>query len=381
MNRLLRAWPLGLAALLLLVLPIAGCDSTDDPEASAEVTVMTYNLYLGAEIFDLVGTSPTEIPGVAGQLFADVQATDFGARAEAIAEIIAEENPALVGLQEVTLYRTQTPADNFPGAGNTPATDVAFDFLAILQAALDARGLDYRVAATTTNADVEIPSTTDGATFTDIRLTDRDAILARNDVETTGAVEANFSDAVTAPVPVGGASVPFTRGYNTVRASVEGVTFTFANAHLEVDDGNPAGAALAQFGQANELRNALAGAPQPLVLVGDFNSAADGSGTEIVITEPLPFTGTTYSLLTTFYTDAAGELGVTDDTCCQDADLLNTTSFPEANEPKRIDLILYSGDIEPVSAEVVGDEPADRTAAGLWPSDHAGVVATLRVSN
>ena len=32
-------------------------------------------------------------------------------------------------------------------------------------------------------------------------------------------------------------------------------------------------------------------------------------------------------------------------------------------------------------AGVVGEEPWNRTASGLWPSDHAGVVATLRVKN
>jgi hypothetical protein len=32
-----------------------------------------------------------------------------------------------------------------------------------------------------------------------------------------------------------------------------------------------------------------------------------------------------------------------------------------------------------VSATVVGDAPADRTAGGRWPSDHAGVVATIQV--
>ena len=31
----------------------------------------------------------------------------------------------------------------------------------------------------------------------------------------------------------------------------------------------------------------------------------------------------------------------------------------------------------PTSVDVVGEEPADRTASGLWPSDHAGVIATL----
>lgn len=375
MNRLFRVGPLGLALLLLALLPIAGCDSDEGPSASAEVSVMTYNLYLGAEIFALVGTPAEDLPIVAGQLYADVQATDFPARAEAIADLIAAQDPALVGLQEVTLYRTQTPADNLPGAANTPATEVSFDFLALLQTALDDRGLDYRVAATTTNADVEVPSTTDGVTFTDIRLTDRDVILARADVETANPVEANFE--IAAPVPVGGQAVPFTRGYNSVRATLDDVTFTFANAHLEVDDGNPAGAALAQFGQANELREVLASAPEPVVLVGDFNNAADGSGTEIVITDPLPFTGTTYDLLTTFYTDAAGEAGVTDDTCCQAADLLN----PASSLASRIDLVLYRGDVEPLSAEVVGDEPGDRTPGNLWPSDHAAVVATLRIAN
>jgi hypothetical protein len=29
--------------------------------------------------------------------------------------------------------------------------------------------------------------------------------------------------------------------------------------------------------------------------------------------------------------------------------------------------------------EVLGDELADRTDAGLWPSDHAGVAATVRI--
>ena len=369
-----RAWPLSLALLLALVLPIAGCDS-DDPDdgVSADVAVMTYNLYLGADIFALVGEDPEDIPVIAAQLFANVQATDFPSRAMAIADIIAEENPALIGLQEVTWYRTD-PSD---GSETPNASTTAFDFLALLQTALDARDLDYVVAATTVNADVEVPSTTDGETFTDIRLTDRDVILARSDVETTNAVEENFSLAVTAPVPIGGQEVPFLRGYNSVLATVDGVTFTFANAHLEVDDGNPEGAALAQFGQANELRNALDGATRPVVLVGDFNTPADGSGTEIVITDPLPFTGTTYDLLTTFYTDAAPAISATGDTCCQDADLLNDAS----DLTSRIDLILYNGAVEPLMGEVVGDEPADRTDGGLWPSDHAGVVATLRIEN
>lgn len=354
------------ALCLFATLFFVGCDSDDPEGVSADVKVMSYNLYLGAEIFDLVGIPAEQVPVVAAQLFADVQATNFPARAEAIADIIEAEDPALIGLQEVTLYRTQTPADNLPGGDATPATTVAVDFLAILQAALDARGLDYVVAATTTNADVEIPSTTDGVTFTDIRLTDRDVILARAGVGIDDVVEANFSADVTAPVPVGNLIVPFTRGYNSVLATVDEVSFTFANAHLEVEVQLPPDAeGQPQEGQALELNDVLRQATTPVVLVGDFNSPADGSGTQ------------SYTILTTAYTDAFVDAGVEGNTCCQDADLLNDTS--DLNT--RIDLILYRGDVEAISAEIVGDEAGDRTEAGLWPSDHASVVATLRIEN
>jgi len=39
--------------------------------------------------------------------------------------------------------------------------------------------------------------------------------------------------------------------------------------------------------------------------------------------------------------------------------------------------VFLRGPFTPVAADVVGEESADRTPGGLWPSDHAGVVATL----
>lgn len=336
---------------------------------------MTYNLYLGANLFDLIGIPADQVPVVAAQLFASVQATDFPARAEAIADLIEAENPGLIGLQEVSLYRTD-PSD---GSENPNAETIAFDFLDLLMTSLEARGLDYRMVAQTENADVELPST-DGTTFTDIRLTDYDVILARSDVQTANPVTENF--AVAAPVPIGGEAVAFTRGYNSVQATVGEVTFTFANTHLEVDDGDPAGAALVQTAQAAELLlTELIGASLPIVLVGDFNSPADGSGTVVDLTSNgVPFTGTTYGLLTNTYADAAAEAGATGNTCCQADDLSNATS----SLSQRIDLILYRGDVETLSAEVLGEEAGDRVDVNgtlLWPSDHAGVVATLRVQN
>jgi hypothetical protein len=69
------------------------------------------------------------------------------------------------------------------------------------------------------------------------------------------------------------------------------------------------------------------------------------------------------------------------------ADLLFGPWLDDPNDPleKRIDLIFARSNIwynnwqiiGPVFAIVVGDNPEDMTPTGLWPSDHAGVVARL----
>ena len=56
---------------------------------------------------------------------------------------------------------------------------------------------------------------------------------------------------------------------------------------------------------------------------------------------------------------------------------------------ERIDFVLFRdpklgairGPFDALAASIVGNAPSDRTPSGLWPSDHAGVVATLRVPN
>jgi len=62
-------------------------------------------------------------------------------------------------------------------------------------------------------------------------------------------------------------------------------------------------------------------------------------------------------------------------TCCQDGKLLN----PDSQLSIRIDLVLYRGDFHVENIELVGDKQADKTTpSGLWPSDHAEVVANLQ---
>jgi hypothetical protein len=350
---------MGLRLPLLLVLIAAtvfttACDTGTPPiRATADVTVMTRNLYLGGDIFRITqAESPQQIPVIVAEVFAMVQANDYPARAGALAAEVGAHDPHLVGLQEVSLYRINDP---HTGA---PATTVYLDFLAVLMDSLSARGLDYRVVSQIENADVQMPAARSATDFFDVRLTDYDVILARADVQTSNAGAANFQ-AIFPYELVTGDTIWFERGYNWTDATVDGVNLLFVNTHLEVS----AGGQLYPYqnAQAGELVNRFAGQP-PVVMVGDFNTAEG---------EP------PYQMLMGQFTDAWTALGTGGAglTCC----------FPEylgedGQLYSRIDLILYHGDVTPVSAQVVGDQPADRTPGGLWPSDHAGVVATLRIA-
>lgn len=343
-------------------LALSACGEDDKtPAGPVDVTVMTRNVYLGGNIFLLSqAQSRQEIPGIAGQLYRTVQQTNFPERAGALAAEIEATKPALVGLQEVSLYRTQYPSDFFSNGAVNALVD-AYDFLGLLQAKLRERGLDYRIAARVKNGDAELPAAlleSDPNDLTDIRLTDYDVILARGDVQTSEPVERNYTQ--NAQVAVGGSSVTFTRGFTKVDADVNGAKFTFVNSHLE-------GLMPANEQQAHELMGILEDYGQPLILVGDLNTGPGSSTPAYGIISEAGFT------------DAWKEVGTGDGfTCCFSEKLLDTDT---SRLDERIDLVLYTGQgIQPVSAEVVGDELGDRTSEGLWPSDHAGTVVTFRIN-
>jgi hypothetical protein len=344
-----------LFALALLAAALAACDD-DGPTGNGEAgefTVMTRNIYVGTDIDILMVTPPEEIPVVVAQLWGEIQATDFADRAEALADEIAAAQPHLVGLQEASLFRAQSPGDFLIG-NPQPAEDVILDHVDVLLDALADRGLSYSAVAICTGMDVEVPMAVSPTELDDMRLTDHEVILARNDVGISNVEERNFT--VNLEIPL----LTILRGWVAVDATIGGETVRFLSTHLEPPEVAPQ----VQLAQAAEIMTELAGEILPVVVVGDLNSAADGSST------------TTYAdFLAAGYSDAwtAGGTGA-GLTCCHDDDLQNATTVLV----KRIDYILFRGGLEVVSADVVGDDPAERTLAGLWASDHAGVVATLR---
>ena len=100
-----------------------------------------------------------------------------------------------------------------------------------------------------------------------------------------------------------------------------------------------------------------------MILLGDFNTqAVDGAAYQLL-------RGAGYTDV--WRADSAGY------TCCQAPDLRNA----ESTLDQRIDQVFIKGlrQDAAISASIVGDRLADKTPAGLWPSDHAGVVAHLPV--
>lgn len=326
------------------------------------ITVMSRNVYHGVndEIFAVAGaTGLQDLLARVAAVYQGYVSRDFHKRGEAIAAEIAAARPELVGLQEAILVRTQFPPDGTA----SPATTVAFDYVQILRDALAARGLRYEVVAQAIGLDVELPS----ALGFDVRHTDREVILARADLTTadlklTNAQAHDFHRNCALPGPLGSAPIVIRRGWVSVDAKIRGRDIRFVSTHLD-GDCLPFTSEIQQA-QAAQLVAEAGATDLPLVLVGDLNTPADGNGV-------------TYNLLAALgFSDAWTAAGQGPGyTCCQQPNLLNPASMLQ----DRIDFVLFRGPFAALAADVTGDEPADKTTSGWWPSDHAGVVARLRI--
>ncbi len=323
------------------------------------ITVMTQNLYLGADIEPLIGAiiggaTQEQIELLVGQGWALVQKNDFPRRAEEIADLVEQVRPQLIGLQEVALWRVETPGDAVIGA---PPDATEVDFLKILLDALAARHLDYVPASVIQNFDGEFPGRTATGERFDLRYTDRDAILARGDVAIASPQGGNFAAMIGPDI---GVPIAIPRGWTAVEVELQGERLRVFEAHLETS--SPI-----QELQALELVIRAEAGKTPVALLGDFNSDANGTGTDTYAT-----------LLAPAFRDAwsVAHLGEPGLTCCHLADL--TLAGPPFTT--RIDLVLTGRGVTPVDAEILPSlESADFAAGDVWPSDHAGVGATLRL--
>ncbi len=317
------------------------------------VTVMSQNLYVGADvdlvILALASPDPNDDFLTLLGAIATLGNTAFPVRAEAIADEIARRRPHVVGLQEVSEIDIDLTGYGVPVV-------VHQHFLPILQAALDARGLHYGLAAQVKDLEATpLPG---------VGLVDHDAMLVDLDrVTVTAAGGQVFANNVGVVAP----GVELKRGWVWADVVIDGAPYRFVSSHPEAD---LAGAQLSLL-RAAQVSELVASVPadRPAIVVGDLNDVP-GS----LMYDVLAGAG---------FGDVWGALrpGVVGYTCCHLADLSDAlTTFDQ-----RIDYVWARGIGHPAGGlqgriDRWGEVPADRFAGPafpIWPSDHAGLVAEL----
>jgi hypothetical protein len=369
---------LGALLALVLVLALLGAFAAGSARADRQrlVTVMTQNIYQGTEfrhIQELVGTTPTFEQALAATTadYATYVATRFKDRAAQMAAEIARDKPALVGLQEVATWHIGAFDPAHPFALPGPVNE---DFVAELIEALATDGMHYSaVSRRDGNFTLAFPIVTPNGIVA-VGMVEGGAILARTDLPTSQLKLSNpQSGTYNARLPV----IPnpldpdpphgfaFTNSWQSIDAKVRGKSFRFITTHL--DFLAPEG--LVSGPQAQELLAGPANTSLPVVVTGDMNS-----GLRVA---PQAYDAFIAGGLSDTWT-AAG-LGAPPLTCCHLApeDLLTDPTSAYTND---LDHIFTRGPFSVVDEHLVGDvAPNPVPESFIWPSDHAGMVATLAI--
>src|SRR4051794_17420449 len=247
-------WAIGAICFALFVLA-----AHTSARAGPQFVVMTQNMDEGTD-YQALATA-TNVPAFLAavtQTYQDIAMTDPAARALAMAQAIAAQQPALIGLQEASAVRT---------GPSPPATTVTSDLLQSLLNDLGALGPHYQALVVSPRLDAEAPSTLGF----DVRLTTRDAILVRTDLpgfSATNPQSHTFVAQLAVPTAVG--TVSFNRGWSSVDATLDGQTFRFIDTHLDTGAFAPL-----QLAQVHELLTDANPSSLPAVYVGDFNTSAN----------------------------------------------------------------------------------------------------------
>lgn len=373
-----------IAAVALLAIALACTAFAGIAQAKARgslVNVMTRNLYLGADLTPAIqSTSTSEFIEANGGIYRQVEATNFPVRAKGLAKEILQNEPDLVGLQEVALWRIAPPSLGPVFSGKPEATTVKYDFLQLLLAQLNKKKALYKPVVVQDEFDFEAPANANGVpgdgpggtgllanAETNARLTMRDVILKRlrSGVATSSPKSGNFSHLLVVKV-AGAKEVSVTRGWTSVDAKVRGSKkFHFVNTHLEAFD-NEAEYPSIRAQQASELvePGGPATSGLPVILLGDLNSD--------VKTEVKPGDGQAYRvMLKAGFRERAADKPRG---CCIDSSYdLKTGSNAEMNH--KVDHIMTSA---PKQVKLLDSKVTGRSKInGYWDSDHAGLFSAL----
>jgi len=395
----------------VIAAPLALTSTTAQAETAKvpPLKVMTRNLYLGVDIMrPLVAVDALPDDAPLAQLLTTlanathearqiVYDTDFGTRSKLLAQEIAAAKPDLVGLQEVAMWRSGPLEIGAVAVPNAETVDL--NFLKMLRTELKAEGVPYRPVSVNWLSDVEAPSF--GGTLAapveprDVRLTMRDVILKRvgSGIEVLRHRERDYTNGL--QVEIAGRPLDFTRGYQWVDVERDQKRFRFVNTHLEAFSSDMA------FAQMQEMLEGPASTARTTIIACDCNSDPLNQSVKTSIEDTLPHSEP-YWLATgeheyfdTWLQWKPARFGWTSGLNETVDEPANADGWPvqgAATEDEkiswthRIDLVLArradGGPLNVVGGEVTGDRVADRYLdgedTGLWPSDHAGVMISLR---
>jgi len=388
-----------LAAALLLALA-AACGGSSPPPPT-QIKVASRNLYLGGDIFKPAqAPDPTAVAIAVRQLWETVKFTNFPQRAKLVAAELKTLDADVVGLQEVYTWSTGAPlvcaggASGLAVVNNPQASKEEYNFLKLLQAELQALGLEYTAVIVTKSFDAEFcAADPDPTKVFDVRATDHDVILVRKGLATANAAGGLYSASVAFPISGTPISIPDPRAWNVVEVQKDGQWFRIFETHLETLVPTPPGvpAYIFQIAQAGELYvnfiyRKLA-SPIPTIVVGDFNSpgaqaAPVPAGSEtygfLALGQPFP----DLSAINPDLAPLKGIRSILKDSwlALHATDPGYTWGFGETLVSgaltERLDLVLTDG-VTPVSMETFGATDLTATTPPLHSSDHIGVATTF----
>ena len=402
-GRLGVAMVLGLVVALGLTL-LPGAADAKGTKKGHQLTVMTRNLYLGADLSPaLNATSVDGAVDAAYQIEQQVHRTKFpSVRAALLAKEILKQKPDVVGLQEAAWWRTG-PYDLgavTTGPKATQTDPAGGDFLTDLLTQLNKSGkkgkkgsastakkkssISYRIAVVKPEFDFELPVNqgTGGlgvcpAQCHNERLTMRDAILVRNGVKASKASSGTFNTLLRAKVG-GVLNVDVTRGWAAADIKANGRKVHVVDSHLEAFDSASSntgsdGVTYPKGGirEAQAKQLIAPGGPTisklPTLLIGDFNSDSPVHGDQVDPGDALAYR----ALLAGGWSERAftpPPFGC----CIQDP---NLTDPSPAGITHRVDHIMSNN--KKVKFKKGG--LTSTYANGLWSSDHFGVWSRLQV--
>ena len=362
-----------LTALTAGALALTGAGAA---QAADNVTVMTRNVFLGADLGPaLKATDTASFIHAAGIIYRQLETTNFRKRAKGLAAEVQQRRPDLIGLQEVALWR-RGPVNITAITGKPAASEVYQDFLKILLKKVNAGKAQYEVVKIQKEFDFEAPADVDDNPQTgllgadaDFRLTMRDVILKRKGagITTKDLRGGHYTKKNSFTVTIGPVTVTSIRGWLSARVQKKnGPWLTFANTHLEAFDDRTQVPSIRAL-QAREFAKAMGKVKGPLIAVGDYNSDSPGlvpgdeQAFEALLKAGFKDIGTTTPLSCCIATSDDMQTGGSIDEFDHRVDQIFTTT------PRKV---------KRVRTWVVGLEQS----FGFWHSDHAGVVGkyTLR---